>query len=99
MKSKGGKSFYEQGEVKLAHHQHRGYQMRSVWEIWLECRLYIAGKGEDHGLVITSDQGTNFTSCLTKEFLKMFGVAPRVNTPGHPESSGIVEDGIKHLRK
>ena len=21
--------------------------MRSVWRIWLECRLYIAGKGED----------------------------------------------------
>ena len=21
--------------------------MRSVWRIWLECRLYTAGKGED----------------------------------------------------
>src|SRR6218665_2614888 len=31
--------------------------------------------------VITSDQGTNFTSSLTKEFLKMFGVTPRFNTP------------------
>src|SRR6218665_2610531 len=41
--------------------------------------------------VITSNQGTNFTSSLTKEFLKMFGVTPRFNTPGHPESSGIVE--------
>src|SRR6218665_1311019 len=41
--------------------------------------------------VITSDQGTNFTSSLTKKFLKMFGVTPRFNTPGHPESSGIVE--------
>src|SRR6218665_817932 len=40
--------------------------------------------------VITSDQGTNFTSSLTKEFLKMFGISPRFNTPGHPESSGIV---------
>jgi len=39
--------------------------------------------------VITSDQGTNFT--LTKKFLKMFGVTPRFNTPGHPESSGVVE--------
>src|SRR6218665_3258303 len=27
--------------------------------------------------VITSDQGTKFTSSLTKEFLKMFGVTPR----------------------
>ena len=41
--------------------------------------------------VITSNQGTNFTSSLTKEFLKTFGVTPRFNTPGHPESSGIVE--------
>ena len=24
--------------------------MRSVWRIWLECRLYIAGKGEDPSL-------------------------------------------------
>ena len=41
--------------------------------------------------VITSDQGTNFISSLTKEFLKMFGISPRFNTPGHPESSGIEE--------
>ena len=29
-----------------AHHQQRGDQMRNVWRIWLECRLYIIGKGE-----------------------------------------------------
>src|SRR6218665_2785887 len=44
---------YERADQKVdhgrtpAHHQHRGDQMRSVWRIWLECRLYIAGKGED----------------------------------------------------
>ena len=49
--------------------------------------------------VITSDQGTNFTSSLTKELLKMFGVAPRLNTLGHPESSGIVERWNKTFKK
>ena len=47
--------------------------------------------------VITSDQETNFTSSLTKEFLKMFRVAPRFNTPGHPESSGIVDQTFKKM--
>src|SRR6218665_727459 len=49
--------------------------------------------------VITSDQGTNFTSSLTKEFLKMFGVTPRFNTPGHPESSRIVEKWNQTFKK
>src|SRR6218665_2463977 len=49
--------------------------------------------------VITSDQGTNFTSSLTKEFLKMFGVTPRFNIPGHPESSGIVERWNQTFKK
>ena len=49
--------------------------------------------------VITRDQGSNFTSSLTKEFLKMFRVTPRFNTPGHPESSGIVERWNQRLRK
>jgi hypothetical protein len=41
--------------------------------------------------VMTSDQGTNFTSRLTKEFLNRMGCSPRFNTPGHPEASGVVE--------
>src|SRR6218665_2967174 len=45
------------------------------------------------------DQGTNFKSSLTKEFLKMFGVTPRLNTPGHPESSGIVEKWNQTFKK
>src|SRR6218665_3948295 len=49
--------------------------------------------------VITSDQGTNFTSSLTKEFLKVFGVTPRFNTPGHPESSEIVEKWNQTFKK
>src|SRR6218665_2335709 len=34
--------------------------------------------------VTISDHGTNFTSSLTNEFLKMFGVTPRFDTPEHP---------------
>jgi len=41
--------------------------------------------------VIISDCGTNFTSQLTRELLMRLGCSPRFNTPGHPESSGMVE--------
>lgn len=41
--------------------------------------------------VISSDCGSNFTSQLTREFLKRLGCSPRFNTPGHPEASGLVE--------
>jgi len=41
--------------------------------------------------VIVSDQGTNFTSQLTRELLAGLGCCPRFNTPGHPEASGMVE--------
>ena len=41
--------------------------------------------------VIISDQGTNFTSQLTREMLSCLGCCPRFNTPGHPEASGMVE--------
>src|ERR1043165_1046283 len=41
--------------------------------------------------VITSDCGSNFTSKLTKDFLKRLGCTPRFNTPGHPEAAGLVE--------
>ena len=38
--------------------------------------------------VIISDQGTNFTSQLTREMLSCLGCCPRFNTPGHPEYVG-----------
>jgi len=38
-----------------------------------------------------SDQGTNFTSSLTKKMPSRLGCSPRFNTPGHPETSGMVE--------
>ncbi|GBN00767.1 Pro-Pol polyprotein [Araneus ventricosus] len=49
--------------------------------------------------VICTDQGTNFTALLTKEFLKMIGAAPRFATPGHPESMGTVERWNKTLKE
>ena len=42
-------------------------------------------------MVISSDNGTNFTSKLNRELLKRVGCSPRFNTPGHPQSSGLVE--------
>ena len=41
--------------------------------------------------VISSDCGSNFTSKLTQECLKRLGCCPRLNNPGHPEASGLVE--------
>ncbi|XP_055932981.1 uncharacterized protein LOC129963003 [Argiope bruennichi] len=49
--------------------------------------------------VVCTDQGTNFTSTLTKEFLKVIGTAPRFATPGHPESMGAVERWNKTLKE
>ncbi|XP_055936891.1 uncharacterized protein LOC129966488 [Argiope bruennichi] len=41
--------------------------------------------------VIASDNGTNFTAELTKEFEKRIGSSPRFSTPGYPQSNGLVE--------
>jgi len=41
--------------------------------------------------VMISDQGTNFTSNLTREMLSRLEGSPRFHTPGHPEASGMVE--------
>jgi len=41
--------------------------------------------------VITSDQGTCFTSQLTQEFIKLFGCSPRFSTALHPEGNSLVE--------
>ena len=41
--------------------------------------------------VITSDQGTCFTSQLTQEFIKLFGCSPRFFTHLHPEGNSLLE--------
>jgi hypothetical protein len=48
--------------------------------------------------MICTDQGTNFTSKLTKAFLDVVGVSPRFATPGHPESMGAVERWNRTLK-
>lgn len=40
---------------------------------------------------LCTDQGTNFTAGLTREFLRRLGCTPRFSTPDHPESNGSVE--------
>jgi len=44
-------------------------------------------------------QGTNFTSSLTKKFLKMFGETPRFNTTGRPETADMIERWTRTFRK
>jgi len=46
----------------------------------------------------SSDNATNFTRKLNREFLNRLGCSPRFNTPGHPESSGIVERMVGTLK-
>ncbi|XP_055924551.1 uncharacterized protein K02A2.6-like [Argiope bruennichi] len=48
--------------------------------------------------VIASDNGTNFTAELTKEFEKRIGSSPRFSTPGYPQSNGLVETFNRTLK-
>lgn len=47
---------------------------------------------------VCTDQGSNFTSQLTRAFLDVIGAAPRFATPGHPESMGVVERWNRTLK-
>ena len=46
----------------------------------------------------SSDNETNFTSQLNREFLKRLGCSPRFNTPGHPDSSGLFKRMVGTLK-
>ncbi|GBN85711.1 hypothetical protein AVEN_22818-1 [Araneus ventricosus] len=50
-----------------------------------------SGRGHKIPSVIASDRGTNFTSALTKEFVKRIGSSPRFSCPGYLASNGLVE--------
>jgi len=41
--------------------------------------------------VVISDNGTNFNSALSKEFMKRIGCSPRFSSPNHPEYQGMCE--------
>ena len=43
------------------------------------------------GDIVSSDCGSNFTSQLTREFMKRLGCSPRFTTPGHPKANGLSE--------
>jgi len=40
---------------------------------------------------LCTDQGSNFCSQLTQEFLNRMGVLPRINSTYHPEVTGVIE--------
>jgi len=54
----------------------------ALLQLWMNTGIPIA---------ISSDNATNFTSKLNHELLKRLGCSPRFNTPGHSQSSGLVE--------
>jgi len=52
------------------------------------------------GMIISSDNGSNFRSALTREFLTRLNISPVFSTPGHPNACGLAEraiDTIKNL--
>ena len=54
-----------------------------------------------HGVpqIITTDNGTQFTSDMTKIFLDLYDVYVKFITPYHPESNGLVENRNKEIGK
>ena len=52
--------------------------------------------GVPAGMTIVSDNGSNFRSALTQEFMKRFGISSRFATAYHPVS--IVERQIQVLK-
>ena len=54
-----------------------------------------------HGVpqIITTDNGAQFTSDMTKIFLDLYDVYVKFITPYHPESNGLVENGNKEIGK
>ena len=48
--------------------------------------------------VIVSDNGTQFTSKLTKSFLTLNGVNQIFIPPGHPASNGAAENSVKTFK-
>jgi transposase InsO family protein len=69
-------------------HPLRSLTAKSVCDALLELFSFT---GVASQCVISSDQGSNFTAQLTREFMKRLGVSPRFNTPGHPQASGLCE--------
>jgi len=43
------------------------------------------------GMIISSDNGSNFRSVLTCEFLTRLNISPVFSTPGHPNACGVAE--------
>jgi hypothetical protein len=54
--------------------------------------------GMPAGLTVSSDNGTNFTAALTREFMNRFGCSPRFNTPNHPQATGLVERSVGTIK-
>ena len=48
--------------------------------------------------VVISDNGTNFNSALTKEFMKRMGCSPRFSSPNHQYVKACVSDITKRLK-
>jgi len=50
------------------------------------------------GMIISSDNGSNFRSALTSEFLTRLNISPVFSTPGHPNACGLAERYIGTIK-
>jgi hypothetical protein len=49
------------------------------------------------GLTISSDNGSNFCSKLTREFMSRLNISPVFSTPGHPQGCALAERAVGTL--
>jgi len=48
--------------------------------------------------VISSDNASNFTAQLTREFMKRIVISPRFHTPGYAAATGLVERAVQSVK-
>ncbi len=72
------------------------YPMRSLTakNVCQALLLLFMQTGLASTVTISSDNASNFTASLTREFLQRLGCSPRFATPQHPNSCGLVERAV-----
>ena len=50
------------------------------------------------GMIISSDNGSNFRSALTREFMSRLNISPVFSTPGHPQACALAERAIGTIK-
>ena len=73
----------------------RSLTARSVCDALLNM-FAVTGVASD--VVISSDNGSNFTAALTQEVMRRLGISPVFSTPAHPNACGLVERAVGTMK-